>query len=353
MEIESKDVVGISGRDLVPTFTERTIKGTARVQNNRTLLLASVAQNMESNGRSGLPLLGLIPILGRLFTAPTRDNRQVDIVIAVTPRVIRAPSILPEDEIERPTGSLATPTSGSLEAMIIQEEKEELLASARKVPNAAQVQLPDQKVDAPVYVKSSDAQSNAAVVPASGSPSAAASVQTPPIAGLRAIDSSVKTLQVNQTSDTSVARTAFAERPTPAEPTVRSVSPAVEVKLPAVPAMKAGERTRIAVAVNAGAPFRSAVLGLRFDPAKVAVRSVAYGDVFGTTVANTAAPPFLNQNGKMFVSLSVANGEAPAATGTLAFVEIEALADGVPEILLEKDVLNFLTADGKNFSVKF
>jgi general secretion pathway protein D len=65
MEIESKDVAGAS--TLTPTFTERTIKGTARVQNNKTLLLASVAQNTESEGRSGLPLLGLIPILGRLF----------------------------------------------------------------------------------------------------------------------------------------------------------------------------------------------------------------------------------------------------------------------------------------------
>jgi general secretion pathway protein D len=117
MEIESKDVAG--AQTLTPTFTERTIKGTARVQNNKTLLLASVAQNVQSNGRSGLPLLGLIPILGRLFTAPTKDNRQVDIVIAITPRVIRAPSILPEDEAERPTGSLQTPTSSSLEALFI------------------------------------------------------------------------------------------------------------------------------------------------------------------------------------------------------------------------------------------
>ncbi len=83
MEIESKDVLNAS---LTPTFTERSIKGTARVQNNKTLLLASVAQGVQSNGREGLPLLGLIPILGRLFTAPTKDNRQVDIVIAITPR---------------------------------------------------------------------------------------------------------------------------------------------------------------------------------------------------------------------------------------------------------------------------
>ena len=68
-----------------PIFTERTIKGTARIQNNKTLLLASVAQGNQSDTSSGLPLLGLIPIIGRLFTAPIKDNRQIDIVIAVTP----------------------------------------------------------------------------------------------------------------------------------------------------------------------------------------------------------------------------------------------------------------------------
>ncbi len=45
MNIESKDVLGAS--TLTPTFTERTITGTARVQNNRTMMLASV-----SHGRS-------------------------------------------------------------------------------------------------------------------------------------------------------------------------------------------------------------------------------------------------------------------------------------------------------------
>lgn len=128
-----------------PVFIERKITGTARVQNNKTLLLASVAQNTESNGRTGLPILGLIPIIGRLFTAPTKDNRQVDIVIAITPRVIRAPAITPEDEIERPTGSLQTPTSGSLEAMVIEEEREEMLALARRNPTNVEVQLPDQE----------------------------------------------------------------------------------------------------------------------------------------------------------------------------------------------------------------
>src|SRR5215216_1386481 len=75
MNIESKDVLGGSGGDLMPTFTERTITGTARVQNNRTMMLASVSQDVETHGRQGLPFLGGLPILGRLFTSPTRDNR--------------------------------------------------------------------------------------------------------------------------------------------------------------------------------------------------------------------------------------------------------------------------------------
>ncbi|MGH9819467.1 MAG: secretin N-terminal domain-containing protein, partial [Pyrinomonadaceae bacterium] len=199
MEIESKDVSG--ALTATPVFTERTIKGTARIQNNKTLLLASVAQNNESNGREGLPLLGMIPILGRLFTAPTRDNRQTDIVIAVTPRVIRAPAILPEDEVERPTGSIATPTSGSLEAMVNEEDRQELLASARKIPTNTTVQLPDQKADAPAYVRTgaepSDAQNAKATT---GSNVVDPKNTLAVISNLRPIDASVKPLQVNQTS---------------------------------------------------------------------------------------------------------------------------------------------------------
>ncbi|HLA94476.1 MAG TPA: hypothetical protein VK612_02060, partial [Pyrinomonadaceae bacterium] len=65
------------------------------------------------------------------------------------------------------------------------------------------------------------------------------------------------------------------------------------------------------------------------------------------------ATPFINQGGKMFVSLSLKDGVAPGSFGILAYVEIEALADGKPDIKLEKDGLNFLAADGRNFAVKF
>src|SRR4030095_1284354 len=127
MNIESKDVLGAG--TLTPTFTERTITGTARVQNNRTMLLASVSQDIETHGRRGLPFIGGLPIIGRLFTSPTRDNRQVDIVIAVTPRVLRAPAVTPRDEEMRPSGTLQSPTTGSLAEMIRDADREDHIAA--------------------------------------------------------------------------------------------------------------------------------------------------------------------------------------------------------------------------------
>ena len=335
MEIESKDVAGAS--TLTPTFTERTIKGTARIQNNKTLLLASVASGTETKGRQGLPLLGLIPIIGRLFTAPTRDNRQIDIVIAVTPRVIRAPAILPEDEIERPTGSLAVPTNSSLEAMIVEEDRQDYLAAMRRLPTNTAVQLPDRAAEAPEYVKTDATTSSAAKTTEPNGPN------------LKPIDTSVKTLQLNQTADTSAQTTEI--KTDVQEPVAADTTPAIGPKFGIeMPEMKAGERLKIPVLIDGAGNFRSAVMGLKFDMKKVAVRSVSYGDVFGIT-ANSPATPFLNQNGKMYVSLT-AKDDANAA-GVFAYVEIEALAAGRPEIAFDRDVLNFMTVDGKSFRVKF
>ena len=120
-----------------------------------------------------------------------------------------------------------------------------------------------------------------------------------------------------------------------------------------LPSMKAGEKVKIPVMVSSTGSFSSAVLGIKFDDKKLAVRSVLYGDVFGMNLANTAAAPFLNQGGKMFVSFTAADKTVAANEGVLAFIEIEALADGKPEIVLERDVLNFMAPDGKYLSVKF
>ncbi|MCZ2389746.1 MAG: hypothetical protein LC113_01560 [Acidobacteria bacterium] len=344
MEIESKDI-GAGPDPFTPIFTERTIKGTARVQNNKTLLLASVAQNNESNGRTGLPLLGLIPILGRLFTAPKKQNSQVDIVIAVTPRVIRAPAILPEDLVEQDTGSLATPTSGQLEAMIIEEQREEMIAAARRKPTNVVIDLPDQSPETPQYVRTDAATASvAAANDAADSPAASAEPNANGLA-VKPIDSSVRTLQLTQTAD----------RPDnsasdPAFKPVSTQAASATVRLAPIAALKAGEKAKVAIAFSSPQAFRSGVMGLRYDPAKVAIRGIVLGDTFGAK-ANSAVVPFLNTDGKTYFSVIAADDTVIPQSGIIAYLEVEAVADGVPEISLDGDILNLMTADGKNIPV--
>ncbi|MCS6874388.1 MAG: hypothetical protein N2Z23_03115 [Pyrinomonadaceae bacterium] len=328
MSITSRDLAGV-GVNNNPIFGEREIKGSARIQNNRTLLLASVAQNREERGKSGIPLLGLIPVLGRLFTTPTKNDNQTDIVIAVTPRVLRAPVILPEDEVERPTGSISTPTNSSLEALLIEEEIEEQLANARKLGNTATVQLPDRKLEEiPEYTRAQNNQNP----------------QEPPIAfqnTLKPIETNVKDLQVRTVSQNLNSNDQTAVKPN-AELAI--ISPSFE--------MKPGEKAKIGVLIKTSSAFRSAVLGLKFDPSKIAVRSIQFGDVFGAEIAKTEAMPFLNLNGKTFVALSPNKNILISDSGILAYIEIEALSQCKPEVDFDRDILNVFATNGETFELR-
>lgn len=386
MSIESKDVAG--EQTDTPTFSERSITGTARVQNNKTMLLASVAQGLEDRSRQGLPLLGLIPILGRLFSTPSSTNRTVDIVIAVTPRVLRAPSILPEDEELRPTGSQISPTTGSLEAMITQEEEEEFLANTRRMntsaKNEVKVQLPDRQPDVPGYVPSNG--TTAAVVSentegpktAAGTETVAANTEAKTTAedalNVRPISTSVRTLDLEKTmnavsngsTESAAPKTntsgdseipgmvALKKTSLIAPPVVGSelqAEFAFGAELAEMAAMSRGQKMIVPVMIKSAAPFRQAIVALRFDDQKLAVRAVSYGDLFGADQMRAIAMPYVNKGGKMFVSLNSAG--TVTGSGILAYIEIEALADGKPQISFDGEAMNMMSPTGALFGLNF
>jgi hypothetical protein len=385
MSIESKDVTGAN--TLTPTFTERTITGTARVQNNRTMMLASVSQDIQSTGRQGLPLLGLIPVLGRLFSSPTRDNRQIDIVIAVTPRVLRAPAVTPRDEEMRPSGTLSSPTTGSLEAMIRESDRDDQLAAARKVPRNANVQLPDvepapfsPEVKSGAVAQATQANTrpntSAASVPsvvgktvvnnAGASETTTAQAQSvkrqTPAEELPTFVPAPKSLVSNRSAaevaavNTSAAGTANAvltSLPRPLDATAVSIpnrSRIVQLRLtPADGVLKVGERRRFAVELKSDVPLGLAVLGLRFDPKVVKVHTVWTGSLFTSDKEGKAMPSIaqsINPAGFCLISISAINGAVEMkGTGALVFIDVEALAVGDATLTFDKETMHVVTTD--------
>jgi general secretion pathway protein D len=104
MKIESTSVDTSSGK-LTPTFNQRTMSSVARIKDGQTTMIAGVSQTIESKNVRGIPLIGLIPILGRFFSTPETDNRQSDVVITVTPHILRRADIRPEDHLAKDAGT--------------------------------------------------------------------------------------------------------------------------------------------------------------------------------------------------------------------------------------------------------
>jgi general secretion pathway protein D len=71
-------------------FGTRSAETTLSLKDDETVVLAGLIQNEERKSRSSIPLLGDIPILGQLFTSTTEDVIQTEVVLTLTPRVVRS-----------------------------------------------------------------------------------------------------------------------------------------------------------------------------------------------------------------------------------------------------------------------
>jgi general secretion pathway protein D len=401
MKIESKDVSGAS--TLTPTFTERTITGTARVQNNRTMMLASVSQDIQSNGRQGLPVIGGLPLVGRLFTSPTKDNRTVDIVIAVTPRVLRAPAVTPRDEEMRPSGTLQAPTTGSLEAMLRETAREEQIAAARRIPKNVVVQLPD--AAAPAYepaktdaasqqtaktdaaaATTAPAQTNVAATPQTQTVSTPTTDSNRVVASLQndaampqpkaAVISTTQNSPAAQTTDvatalktlvspsTNIATTNLSAKqdatmtPVVDQPAPKSESSAVKspeptpsmIELSLTPGsneLNPGEKRQLTLRVKSDAPLGMALVTLRFDPKVLKINSISLGELFANAKAAPTLTQSIDEHGMVLLSLTPAGGAGVTADGALLNIDVEAIAAGDSTLAFDLSNVHLVASDGR------
>ncbi|SAK47411.1 type II and III secretion system protein [Caballeronia calidae] len=70
----------------IGTRTAETVMG---VRNNETQMLAGLLQRNERAAGSGLPGLSRIPLLDRIFGDRVNDDRQTELVLLLTPRIVR------------------------------------------------------------------------------------------------------------------------------------------------------------------------------------------------------------------------------------------------------------------------
>jgi general secretion pathway protein D len=93
------DVSSISGEGFggLPTFGSRAISTVIRLRDGETNLLAGLIRDDERQVLSGVPGLSDIPLVGRLFAHNRQQTQETDIVLTLTPRIIRVLDLTEED----------------------------------------------------------------------------------------------------------------------------------------------------------------------------------------------------------------------------------------------------------------
>ncbi len=84
-------VTNISGTGFggLPTFGNREINTVIRLRDGETNMLAGLIRDEERHSLDGLPGLSDLPLVGHLFGRTTKSTTQTDIILTLTPHIIR------------------------------------------------------------------------------------------------------------------------------------------------------------------------------------------------------------------------------------------------------------------------
>ncbi len=88
--------IDIAGQNL-PSFGSRAVQTTLRLRDGESSLLAGLLQESERKSLRGLPYILRIPVIRQLFTSNDQSTQQTDIVMLLTPRIVRTAETTPED----------------------------------------------------------------------------------------------------------------------------------------------------------------------------------------------------------------------------------------------------------------
>jgi general secretion pathway protein D len=81
----------------LPTFGNREITTSIRLRDGETNLLAGLIRDDERTAMEGIPGLSDVPVVGRLFARNRKETVQTDVVLTLTPHIIRVLDLSEED----------------------------------------------------------------------------------------------------------------------------------------------------------------------------------------------------------------------------------------------------------------
>jgi general secretion pathway protein D len=81
----------------LPTFNNRTVSSVIRLRDGETNILAGLISDTERQTITTIPGLGSIPVIGRIFSRNRTEAQETDIVMTLTPHIVRRTAFTVDD----------------------------------------------------------------------------------------------------------------------------------------------------------------------------------------------------------------------------------------------------------------
>ncbi|WP_241024623.1 secretin N-terminal domain-containing protein [Burkholderia sp. Ac-20365] len=293
LEVSSllNQITGSSGTTAYEIGT-RTASTVLQLKNGETDVLAGLIDSQERTSGNKIPGLGQLPVLGRLFGATTDDDKNTEIVLSITPHLVR--------NIRHPDASLAYFTSGTETNM--------------------QSMVKSNGIVTPVPLNGSSATTQAADFGASGQRAASGYPQTGANSAYGA----------NGTSTGSYGASAGTGAYLGADTTPLvgggGVPGTAEMSIQGPPQVKTGDSVTVALLMQADQPVTSASATVSYDVSKLQFTGVTEGDFLKQGGAQTSFSNRVAQGGQLILADSAPGGSGGSTQATFAVLSFKALA---------------------------
>ncbi len=97
LQFELTNVIDMGSNYVPPTLGSRKVTTKLRLRDGETGIIAGLMKGSSSSGVTGIPILNRLPILKEIFSSNTKNSERTDILLSITPRILRMPEITSRD----------------------------------------------------------------------------------------------------------------------------------------------------------------------------------------------------------------------------------------------------------------
>jgi general secretion pathway protein D len=305
--------VNIAGQNL-PSFGSRRVTTRLRLRDGESNLLAGLLREDERKALRGLPGLVRLPILNKLFASNDNEVRTTDIVMLLTPRIVRTQEITASDISPIFIGTQQNLGLGGPPPLIAPQPEPAPPAGPAVVPQ-----------------------------PGTAPPGGGVSIAPPgsgPIPGTTSVPAAPSPAPPNAATPQGAAAGAPPPAPAatapPVNPPIASAGAQIVVTPPGTDFRVGGGPYTVAVSATNASRLSGLSLTITFNPAALRVRAVQEGSFMRAGGAQAAFTQQVDAaSGRIdIVILRTADATGVAGTGLLAAVLFDAVGGGAANLAI-------------------